>query len=83
AALNNLDSDPELGILLALEAVAEARDAGLPVPREAQEALHHSLQVSRLEMVITAHTSGIREIKFSPDGERLVSVGKDRDLKIW
>jgi WD40 repeat protein/basic membrane lipoprotein Med (substrate-binding protein (PBP1-ABC) superfamily)/DNA-binding SARP family transcriptional activator/energy-coupling factor transporter ATP-binding protein EcfA2 len=83
AAVSNLESDPELGILLALEAVAEAQDAGLLVPKEAQEALHQSLQVSRLEMVIAAHTSGIREIKFSPDGERLVSVGKDRDLKIW
>jgi WD40 repeat protein/basic membrane lipoprotein Med (substrate-binding protein (PBP1-ABC) superfamily)/DNA-binding SARP family transcriptional activator/energy-coupling factor transporter ATP-binding protein EcfA2 len=83
AALSNLDSDPELGILLSLEAVAEARDNSLPVPREAQEALHQSLQVSRLEMVIDAHPGGIREIKFSPDGERLVSVGKDRTLKIW
>jgi WD40 repeat protein/basic membrane lipoprotein Med (substrate-binding protein (PBP1-ABC) superfamily) len=83
AALNNLEADPELGILLALEAVAEARDAGLPVPREAQEALHQSLPASRLEMVIAAHPGGIREIKFSPDGENLVSVGKDRTLKIW
>jgi len=83
AALNNLDSDPELGILLSLEAVSEARDNGLTVPREAQEALHHSLQVSRLELEIDAHPGGIREIKFSPDGERLASVGKDRTLKIW
>lgn len=83
AALNNLAADPELGILLALEAVAEAQTAGLPVPREAQEALHHSLQVSRLEMVINAHPGGVRELDYSPDGERIVSVGKDRLLKIW
>jgi WD40 repeat protein/basic membrane lipoprotein Med (substrate-binding protein (PBP1-ABC) superfamily)/DNA-binding SARP family transcriptional activator len=83
AALNNLNADPELGILLALEAVAEARDAGLPVPREAQEALHHSLQASRLEMVIEAHPGGVREFAYSPDGKRLASVGKDRILKVW
>jgi WD40 repeat protein/basic membrane lipoprotein Med (substrate-binding protein (PBP1-ABC) superfamily) len=83
AALNNLEGDPELGILLALEAVAEARDNGQPVPREALEALHHSLQVSRLEMVIEAHPGGVRELAYSPDGKRLASVGKDRMLKVW
>jgi WD40 repeat protein/basic membrane lipoprotein Med (substrate-binding protein (PBP1-ABC) superfamily)/DNA-binding SARP family transcriptional activator len=83
AALNNLAADPELGILLALEAVAEAQEAELPVPREAQEALHQSLQASRLEMVINAHPGGVRELDFSPDGQHLVSVGKDRTLKVW
>jgi WD40 repeat protein/basic membrane lipoprotein Med (substrate-binding protein (PBP1-ABC) superfamily)/DNA-binding SARP family transcriptional activator len=83
AALNNLGADPELGILLALEAIAEAQTAGLPIPREAEEALHQSLQTSRLEMVIDAHPGGVREIDYSPDGERLVSVGKDRLIKVW
>jgi WD40 repeat protein/basic membrane lipoprotein Med (substrate-binding protein (PBP1-ABC) superfamily)/DNA-binding SARP family transcriptional activator/energy-coupling factor transporter ATP-binding protein EcfA2 len=83
AALNNLESDPELGILLALEAVAEAQGARLPVPKEAQEALHQSLQASQLEMVIDAHPGGVRDLDYSPDGERIVSVGKDRTLKVW
>jgi WD40 repeat protein/DNA-binding SARP family transcriptional activator len=83
AALNNLDGDPELGILLALEAVNEAQSAGLPVPREALEALHQSLQTSRLEMIIDAHPGGVRELDFSPDGQTIVSVGKDRILKVW
>jgi hypothetical protein len=83
AAVNNLDADPQLSILLALEAVAEARTAGLPVPREAQEALHQSLQASRLEMVINAHPGGVSALDFSPDGQTLVSVGEDRSLKTW
>jgi WD40 repeat protein/basic membrane lipoprotein Med (substrate-binding protein (PBP1-ABC) superfamily)/DNA-binding SARP family transcriptional activator len=83
AALNNLGADPELGILLALEAVSEAQTAGLPVPREAKEALHQTLQVSRLEMVINAHQDGVRELDFSPDGQTIVSVGKDREIKVW
>jgi WD40 repeat protein len=34
-------------------------------------------------MVINAHSGGVREIDYSPDGKRLVSVGKDRMIKIW
>lgn len=84
AAINNLSMDPQLSSLLALEAVAEVQDASLPVPREAEEALHQSLQAaSLLEMLINAHRGGITSIDFSPDGERLVSVGKDRTLKVW
>lgn len=83
AAVNNLDDDPELGILLALESVGQAKRAGLAVPREAEEALHQSLQASRLEMVLLVHPDGVKSIDYSPDGTRLVSVGKDRSLKVW
>jgi WD40 repeat protein/serine/threonine protein kinase len=50
AAVANLEVDPELSILLAIEAVQTTRSAdGSPLP-EAEEALHRAVTASRLEL---------------------------------
>ena len=35
-----------------------------------------------IERVLTAHSDGVTAVAFSPDGQRLLSVAKDRTLKI-
>lgn len=73
ASVSNLSLDPELSILLALAAVSEAQSAGLPVPREAEEALHRAVLSSRLRLNIP----GGFGVDFNPDGTLIVSSGPD------
>lgn len=71
ASTSNLNLDPELSILLALAAIAEAETAGLPVPREAEEALHRAVLSSRLRMNIP----GGFGVDFNRDGTLIASSG--------
>ena len=73
AALSNLELDPERSILLALSAVSEVRSNGLPVPREAEEALHRTVLASRLRVNMTTRFS----VDFSPDGTLFAFSGPD------
>lgn len=52
AALANLDVDPELGVLLAIEAVRTTRSVDGTVLREAEEALHRAVVASRLDFKV-------------------------------
>ena len=49
AAVANLEADPELSVLLAMEAVEATRSVDGTVTREAEEALHRAVVASRLE----------------------------------
>ncbi|MFL5799047.1 MAG: protein kinase domain-containing protein [Actinomycetota bacterium] len=52
ASLANLDVDPELGIVLAIEAVRATRSVDGTVLREAEEALHRAVVASRLDLEV-------------------------------
>ena len=67
ASLDNLDVDPELSILLALEAFSSADT------REAQEALHQAVQTSRVQFTLPGLALGVA---YSPDGTRLAIGGE-------
>lgn len=66
----NLDLDPELSILLALEAVERS---GNEVARDVQEALHAAVLESRLLARLDHGGEGIAHV--SPTGETFVSSG--------
>lgn len=52
AAVANVEVDPELGVLLAIEAVETARSSDGSVFPEAEEALHRAVVASRLELEV-------------------------------
>jgi WD40 repeat protein/DNA-binding SARP family transcriptional activator len=52
AALANLEADPELSVLLAIEAVEATRSADGTALREAEEALHRAVVASRLDLKV-------------------------------
>ena len=74
ASVAALDRDPELGILLARQAVLTTRDADGLVLREAEEALHRAVRSTR---VVTALPQGGLGAVFSPDGSRVVTTGTE------
>jgi WD40 repeat protein/DNA-binding SARP family transcriptional activator len=65
ASVANLDVDPELSILLAVEAVQTTRSTGGPPLREAEDALHRAVTASRLEFEVPG-TGGL--LAWSPKG---------------
>ena len=90
AAVNNLDVDPELSILLALEAASATRSAGITVPFEVQNALHQAVLASRIQLTFSAgnwRTGGdaILDAGFNSmdDRPRVTTVSPDGIVKVW
>jgi WD40 repeat protein/DNA-binding SARP family transcriptional activator len=79
AANFNLNTDPELSLLLAIQAVEEIKE----VPAEVQQALHRAVLASRAQLTILAHERDVYTIAFSPDGKLLASAGGDKVIKVW
>lgn len=79
AAMSNLALDPERSILLAMAAISQTLGADLPVPREAEEALHQAIQTSRLQQRLP----GPYGVAFSPDGTQLATGGPDSSTIVW
>jgi WD40 repeat protein len=82
AALNNLAIDPELSVLLALEAVAQTREIDGTVTAEAEQALHQAVQASHVQLSIPADGS-LGPASFSPDGSKIAAPADDGIIKLW
>jgi WD40 repeat protein/DNA-binding SARP family transcriptional activator len=78
AAVNSLQVDPERGVLLGLQAVANADTL------EARNALHQALPELHSLLTIAAHgPGGAPGVAYAPDGARLASIGVDNTVKLW
>ena len=73
-AINQLDVDPERGVLLALEAVRATLAENQPVLYEAEDALHRTVPALRTEHVLSGHRSPVFGVALSPDGVYLATV---------
>jgi WD40 repeat protein/transcriptional regulator with XRE-family HTH domain len=76
AAVSNLGDDPELSILLALQAIKTSHTV------EAENALHRSILESRIRFVLH-HDAEVWSVTFSPDGKRIGTASQDKTAKIW
>jgi WD40 repeat protein/class 3 adenylate cyclase/energy-coupling factor transporter ATP-binding protein EcfA2 len=77
AAINNLETDPELSILLALESIKKAETT------EGLASLRQALMAYRLSASIQAHTGEVLGVAASPDGKHFATLGRDELVKIW
>ncbi len=78
-AVNNLETDPERSILLALQAVSVSSAGGKPVLLEAEEALHRAVNSSRVQFTIRGLVG--YAVAYSPDGTRIATAAADVDYK--
>jgi DNA-binding SARP family transcriptional activator/WD40 repeat protein len=81
-ALDVITEDPELGVLLALEAVAATEEAGVDIVPEAASALRTTLADVR---VLSRFAAGFMTIAYGNDGSRLVTddVSQRSRLHLW
>jgi WD40 repeat protein len=85
ASVSNLETDPELSILLAMDAISATYDVDDIVTEEAESALHQAIQASRIRNSLTGSGnfvfSGGQEFDFS--GEALVVPESDGKLVFY
>jgi WD40 repeat protein/class 3 adenylate cyclase len=79
AAVANLDVDPERSILLALAAVEATWKADRTVVAAAEEALHRSLEESRVVLAVPQGGG----VAISDDGKRFATTGEDGTPSVW
>jgi hypothetical protein len=78
AANNNLEVDPELSLLLGMEAL------GIEHTIEAEAALHQALVSSRLRQRFKEHAGWIERVAYSPDGSKLALMARESQaVSIW
>ncbi|MFQ5421803.1 MAG: WD40 repeat domain-containing protein, partial [Anaerolineae bacterium] len=77
AALNTLTIDPELSVLLALQAVA------LTDTIEAQTALHQTLPALNLRQTLRGHEDLIQGLSISADGTKIATAAIDNTVRLW
>jgi transcriptional regulator with XRE-family HTH domain len=83
SALANLDSDPDLGLLLALQAVSTTYSVDKTVTAEAESALHRAVLAARAPLTLRGHTDWVQRAAFSPDGTRIGTVSQDGSTRVW
>jgi serine/threonine protein kinase len=77
-AINTLEQDPELSILISLEALRVSDTS------EAIEAVRHSLKTSRVRMTFNGHSGWVLSVQFSPDGSMVASASKEKnEVIVW
>ena len=77
----NLTPNPELGILLAMQAVGATTRFGEPSLPAAEQALHDALFTSQLRRIYPGPGAPVQCARFSPDG-RLIAMANN-DGTIW
>lgn len=83
SALTNLDSDPDLSLLLALQAVSSTYTIDKTVTAEAENALHQAVLAARAPLTLRGHTDWVERAAFSPDGTRIGTVSDDGSYRVW
>jgi WD40 repeat protein len=76
-SMDNSDYDPDLSLLLAIEA------ARASMTDDAVAALKRSLAAQHTKFVLRGHVGAVRDAAFSPDGKYVVTGSWDKTARVW
>ena len=82
-ALAEMETAPELSLLLATESVKTMYDVNDPVLPLSNTVLHQMIIKSRVRLTLKGHEDGIRSAAYSPDGHQIVTSSADYTAKVW
>jgi WD40 repeat protein/DNA-binding SARP family transcriptional activator len=83
AAIANLNVDPELSVLLGIQAVRITYDVDGTWSADAESALHRALLASRVQFTLDVHAGALVSAAFSPDGSEIATAGADGSVRVW
>ena len=81
-ALNAMSGDPQLGLLLSIEAATLSYSANHAISIEAQESLHHALLTQRERLRLNVNSGFAYSVAFSPD-RRLLATADVSQIRLW
>ena len=82
-ALAEMETDPELSLLLATKSIRimyEANETVLPL---SNTVLRQSLVKSRVRLILEGHEDNVNSAAYSADGQRIVTASGDKTTKVW
>ncbi|KAA3657698.1 MAG: hypothetical protein DWQ04_27285, partial [Chloroflexi bacterium] len=83
AALDQLDSNPQLSLLLAMESAFFPLATGQDPPVESANILYQALIASQRLRVLSGHTDWVTDVAISPNGEWIATASNDGTARIW
>jgi WD40 repeat protein len=81
-ATQSLNDDPELSLLLGIQAANATLQFNQPVALAAEAVLHRAV-LSQVRLTLRGHSDAVLSIAFSPDGKRVVTTSLDKTVKVW
>jgi flagellar biosynthesis GTPase FlhF len=82
-ATESLSDDPELSILLSVQAVDATMRFGESPVAGAEDVLHKAILSSRWRLILGGHGGHVLSVAWSPDGKRLATGSVDKTAKVW
>ena len=82
-ALAEMETNPELSLLLATESVKTMYDANEPVLPLSSTVLRQSLVKSRVRLALTGHDNRVMSAIYSANGEHILTASYDSTAKVW
>ncbi len=82
-AVAQVDHDPELALLLVMQAISTTRVLGEPIVPQAEDALHEVLDTSPLLRTLHGHIDLVWSAAWSPDGKSIVTASRDTTAQVW
>jgi len=82
-ALAEMETDPELSLLLATESIRITRRVNGVVLPLSNTVLRQSIIKSRVRLTLKDHDGYVLSAFYSPDGDRIVTASDDKTAKVW
>jgi len=83
ASVLSEETNPEVAVLIAAQAVAATWPWVHAVLPEAEQQLHSAIMASHARLTLTGHSRYVSSVAWNPDGKRLATASWDKTAGVW